>query len=155
MAITFGDTSNPSQISTYLDALFAQTLGNYSKTIVDNIGKSNKFFHKLIKSGLYEGEDSGTHIQVPLMTAINTIDSYSGYDELSVAPIDGVTSAVYEWSQLATPIAYAMSDVLKNRSEARLVNLVKTKIQQAEIGIQEGFMDHFLQGSGNGARSDP
>jgi len=153
MAITFGDTSNPSNITTYLDALFSQTLANYSKKMIDNIGKSNALFHKLIAGNMYEDGGSGTYIQIPLMTALNPIDTYEGYDELSVAPIEGVTSAVYQWSSIVTPIVYAMLDVLKNRD--RIVDLVKTKIMQAEMGIQEGFMTHFLQGSGNGALTTP
>lgn len=102
---------------------------------------------------MYEDGGSGTYIQMPLMSALNGIDTYEGYDELSVAPIEGVTSAIYEWRNIVTPIVYAMVDVLKNRE--RIVDLVKTKIQQAEMGIQEGFMTHFLQGSGSGAISTP
>lgn len=153
MAITFGDTSNPSQITTYLDALFSQTLANYSKTLVDNIGKSNAFFSKIINGKLYESEKGGSYIQIPLMTQLGSFDSYSGYDELATTPIDGVTSAIYEWRQLAAQIVYSMDEVLKNRE--KLVDLVKTKIKQAEMGIQEGFITHFLQGSGAGALSTP
>lgn len=153
MAITFGATSNPSQVTTYLDSLFSQTLANYSKTLVDNIGKSNAFFSKIINSGYYESENGGSYIQIPLMYQLGTMDSYAGYDELGTTPTDGVTSATYEWRQLAIPIVYSMEDVLKNRE--KIVDLVKTRIMQAELGIQEGFITHFLQGSGNGALSTP
>jgi len=153
MAITFGTATNPSQITTYLDSLFSQTLANYSKKIVDNIGKSNAFYSKVINSSLYESENGGSYIQVPLMYQLGTMDSYAGYDELGVTPVDGVTSAVYEWRQLAIPIVYSMDEVLKNRE--KIVDLVKTKIMQAEMGIQEGFITHLLQGSGNGALTTP
>ena len=153
MAITFGDPGNPSQVITNLDALFSQTLANYGKKIIDNIGKTNALFYKIIKSNMYEGENGGTYIQIPLMTAINAMDSYDGYDELGTTPTEGVTSAIFEWRQLATPIVYSMADVLKNRE--KIIDLVKTKIMQAEMGLQEGFMTHFLQGSGSGALSTP
>lgn len=152
MAITFG-ASNPSQITVNLDALFSQTLANYSKTLVDNIGKNSAFYYKLINSGFYEGENGGSYIQLPLMYQLAAMDSYGGYDELGTTPIDGITSAIYEWRQLAVPIVYSMDEVLKNRE--RIKDLVKTKIMQAEMGFQEGFVTHFLQGSGNGALSTP
>ncbi len=153
MAITFGDTGNPSNITTYFDQLFATTLAKYNKTLVDNIGKSNALFWKIINSNMYEGVDGGSYIQIPLMYALGTMDSYEGYDELSVTPTEGLTSAIYQWSQLATPVVYSMIDVLKNRE--KIVDLVKTKMMQAEMTIQEGFATHFLQGSGSGALSTP
>lgn len=155
MAITFGDAGAPSNISVYLDSLFSQTLSNYNRTIVDNIGKTNGLFKKLMASPIYESESGGTDIRIPLMYGINSIDSYAGYDELSTAPNDDVTSAVYEWRQLATQIVYNMTEVRKNSGQAQLVNMVKTKIKQAEMGIQEGFITHFLQGSGDGALATP
>lgn len=153
MSITFGNTGNPSNVTTYLDSLFSQTLANYSRTLVDNIGKSNAFFYKLINSKFYEGENGGTYIQLPLMYSLGTMDSYSGYDELGTTPTDGITSAIYEWRQLAIPVVYSMDEVLKNRE--KLIDLVKTRIMQAEMGIQEGFVTHFLQGSGSGALTTP
>src|SRR6187549_740595 len=153
MAITFGDTGNPSNITTYFDQLFATTLAKYSKTLIDNIGKSNALFHKLINGNYYEGVSGGSYIQIPLMYALGTFDSYEGYDELSTAPTEGLTSAIYQWSQLAAPVTYSMLDVLKNREQ--IVDLVKTKMKQSEMTIQEGFATHFLQGSGSGALATP
>jgi len=153
MAITFGDTGNPSNITTYFDQLFATTLAKYSKTLIDNIGKSNALFYKLINGNYYEGVSGGTYIQIPLMYALGTFDSYEGYDELSTTPTEGLTSAIFQWSQLATPVVYSMLDVLKNREQ--IVDLVKTKMKQAEMTIQEGFVTHFLQGSGSGALTTP
>jgi len=153
MAITFGDTGNPSNITTYFDQLFATTLAKYTKTLIDNIGKSNALFHKLINGNYYEGVSGGSYIQIPLMYALGTFDSYEGYDELSTAPTEGLTSAIYQWSQLAAPVSYSMLDVLKNREQ--IVDLVKTKMKQSEMTIQEGFATHFLQGSGSGALATP
>ena len=76
MAITFGDTGAPSNITTYFDTLFAQTLAKYNKTLVDNIGKSNALFHKIINGSMYEGESGGTYIQIPLMYGLGTFGSY-------------------------------------------------------------------------------
>ena len=72
-------------------------------------------------------------------------------------PVDGITQAVYEWRQKASPIVYAMSDVLKNSGQGRLINFVKSKIQQTELGLQESWAQDFMWGNqpNGGLLSDP
>lgn len=153
MAITFGDTGNPSNITVYLDSVFAQSLANYRKKLTDNIGASNEFLRRLMKSDAYESADGGTYIAEPLMYQLAPMDSYDGYDELSTVPTDGITEAIYEWRQLATPIAYSMKEVIQN--EHKIIDLVKSRILQGEMGIQEGFATQLMQGSGNGGLATP
>jgi hypothetical protein len=145
MAITFGSTAAPSNITTYLDSLFAQSLANYKKQLIDNIGAANAFLYDLIKSDMYESADGGTYLAENLMYALAPADSYSGYDEFGTNPIDGITQAIYQWSQMACPISYSMKEVIQN--EHRLENLVKSRIQQSEMGIQEGWAQAFMWGA--------
>jgi len=153
MAITFGDAGAPSQITSNLDALFATSLANYQKTLVDNIGAANAFLFKIIQSGMYRGVNGGEYIHMPLMYELAPMDSYDGYDELSSLPTDGITAAIFEWRQLATPIAYSNKEVIQNAN--KIVDLVNAKIRQAEMGIQESFATHLLQGSGDAALATP
>lgn len=147
--ITFGSTSAPSDIAIYFDSVFSQSLANYRKTMTDNIGATNAFLAKLIKSELYEPYEGGTDIREPLMYALAPMESYDGFDELSSATTDGVTEAVFEARQLATPVTYSMKEVIQNK--LKITSLVKTKMMQGEMGIQEGFAIHLMNGSGNGA----
>src|ERR1019366_2130318 len=78
-----------------------------------------------------------TYIQVPLMYGLQTADSYDGFDELASIPVDGVTDCIYQWSQCAAAIVYSMKEVKQNKQ--RLVSLVKARIKQAEMGLQEFF----------------
>lgn len=151
--ITFGDTSAPSDIAKYFDAVFTQSLQNSRGMLIDNIGASNAFLHSLIKSDNYEATDGGTHIEEQLMHALSPMESYDGYDELSTAPTDGISAALYEWRQLATPVTYSMKEVIQNRR--KIINLVKTKMTQCQMGIEEGFSRDFMQGSGAGALATP
>lgn len=155
MAITFGQTSAPSNITTYLDSVFATSLANYRKTLIDNIGATNAFLYELLKSDAYESADGGTYIAEDLMYGLAPSDSYDGYDELSTLPTDGITQAIYEWRQQASPIAYNMREVFQNRQ--RIVNLVKSRIQQSELGIQEGWAQAFYWGNqpNGGLLTDP
>jgi len=145
VAITFGNTGAPSQVTTNLDSLFGLSLAAYRKELIDNIGQTNAFFHEILKRDLYESQSGGTYIQTPLMYALAAADSYDGYDELSTLPTDGITDSIYEWRQCAAPIAYSMKEVKQNKQ--KIVGLVKTRIKQAEMGLQEYFSQALMWGS--------
>lgn len=147
MSVTFGATGVPSQVTVNLDSLFGLSLAAYRKELIDNIGATNAFFHEVITDELYEGQDGGTYIQIPVMYALAPADSYDGYDELSTVPTDGVTDLIYQWRQVASPVAYSMKEVKQNKQ--RLVNLVKARIKQAEMGLQEMFGQMLMWGSVN------
>jgi hypothetical protein len=154
MGITFGNGSAPSQITINFDALFTQSLANYGKSMADNISSANPFMHKLRKSSFYQSEDGGTDIRLPLLYALAQADSYADYDELGDATTDGVTESVWEWRQQAVPISYSMAEVLKNRGK-KLIDMVDTKMMQAEMGFQEHWPTVFFQGSGDAALGTP
>lgn len=147
MSVTFGGSSAPSQVTVNLDSLFGLSLAAYRKELIDNIGATNAFFFDIIQKELYESQDGGTYIQVPLMYGLQGADSYDGYDELSTVPADGITDAIFQWRQCAAAIAYSMKEVKQNKQ--RLVDLVKSRIKQAEMGLQEFFSQSLFFGSAN------
>lgn len=155
MSITFGSTSAPSNVTTYLDSVFATSLANYRKQLIDNIGATNAVLYEILKSDSYESADGGTYIAENLMYGLAPSDSYDGYDELSTLPTDGITQAIYEWRQQASPIVYNMKEVIQN--EHRIIDLVKSRIQQSELGIQEGWAQAFWWGAvpNGGALTSP
>lgn len=147
--VTFGSSSAPSAVTTNLDSLFGLSLAAYRKELIDNIGATNAFFFEVIRGELYEGQDGGTYIQVPVMYALAPADSYDGYDELSTVPTDGITDCIYPWRQCAAPIAYSMKEVKQNKQ--KIVDLIKSRIKQAEMGLQEFFAQSLMWGSANQA----
>jgi hypothetical protein len=153
MPLTFGSQTAPNNITTYLDSVFATSLANYRKTLIDNIGATNALLYDLIKGETYEEADGGTYIAEELMYALAPADSYDGYDELSTLPTDGITQAQFEWRQVASPIVYNTKEVIQNQH--RIVNLVKARIQQSELGIQENWAQAFLWGAGAGQMTVP
>lgn len=146
------------QTVTY-DDLWTQTLQNYRQTLEDVVSNSNNLFNTLMKGrgGVYEGTDNiGTQINIPLMTEIGTFDSYSGYDELNTSPMEGVTAALFDWRQASIPVSISgLEERMNAGSEVQLVNMLKSKVKQAEIGIQEGFARALLQGNGGAAIRTP
>lgn len=144
---TYGSASAPGQNTINYDAILSTSLFNYQRTLVDNISKANAYFYKIQENGLYEDEDGGVAIQIPLMYALGTADWYSSYDTLNTDPMDGVTSAFFDWRQMSVPISISRLEERKNSTTDRIISLIETKIAQAELGIKEKFSKAILQGS--------
>ena len=87
--LSFGTSSAPNNVTTYLDSVFSTSIANYSKSLKDNIGASNAFLYDLLKSDMYQEADGGTYITEQLLYALAPMDSYDGYDELSTQTTDG------------------------------------------------------------------
>jgi hypothetical protein len=146
MSLTFGQLSAPNNITTYLDSVFSLSLANYRKTLTDNIGSTNAILYDLMRSDAYESaEGGGTYFAEDLMYGLAPAGWYSGYDTLSTATTDGITQAEYEWRQMASPISYNMKEVIQN--EKKIIDLVKSRIKQSEMGIQEAWAQAFLWGN--------
>lgn len=131
-------------------ALTSTTLHKWSKTLEDQISKTNALLFLLMKTrNAYEKLTSiGDRMAMPLMYELGTADSYSGYDVLDTTPMDGITAAFYDWRQASIPIAISGDEELKNAGEQRIISLLKAKTQQAEMGLKEFFNRRLLQGAG-------
>lgn len=148
----------PSSVTNDYDALLSTTLNNYHRTLVDNISKSNVFMHYLmekVEDGYELVDDIGDRMQVPLMYELGQADSYSGYDVLDVTPMDGITSAFWDWRQASVPIAISSLEEKKNSGEARIISLLDSKTKQAEMGIQDFFAYRFMVGAGGSQITTP
>lgn len=155
MSVTFGSPSAPSQVTENLDSLFGTSLAAYKKELVDNIGATNAYFYEMMKRDLYQSVDGGKYIEEPLMYALSPADSYDGYDDLALVPTDGITDAIFQWRQCAAPIMYSMKERKQNKQ--KLIDLVQSRIKQAEMGLQEYFSQALLWGAGadGGALTSP
>ena len=151
MSVTFGSSSSPSQVTVNLDSLFGTSLAAYKKTLIDNIGATNAWFFEMVDKELYESQEGGAYIQQPIMYGLAPADSFDGYDELSTLPTDGITDAIQQWRQYASPVAYSMKEVKQNKQ--RLIDLVTSRIKQAEMGLQEAFAQSFMWGAGGNGGS--
>lgn len=142
--ITFGPSGAGNQLTLNFDAIFATSLANARKTLADNISNSNPFFYEMKKNGMYESCDGGAYIQEDLMYALTTTDSYDGFDTLNTTPPDGITAALYDWAQTATPIP--VSNKEKKMNKQRLIDFLATRIKQAELGAIDYWSKAVLQG---------
>ena len=119
------------------DALLTSTLDNYRGQLVDNIMASSVFLSAIKEAGGFETRDGGDKIKVELLYGKTPVASYSGYDTLDTTPSDGMTSAFFDWKQIATPIAISRIEERKNSGSAKIFDLLQAKIKQAEMSITE------------------
>jgi hypothetical protein len=132
----------------YNDVL-STTIFNWARTLADQITTANAFYYLLKQRGAYKTtSDIGDRKQQPLRYENGVAQPYSGYDILDTTPTDGITSAFFDWRQASVPVSIDGLSERKNSGEARMINLLESKTQQAEDGIVEFFNRSFLRGAG-------
>lgn len=128
----------PSSLQDDYGILLTTTLRAMQPKLRDNITRGNKVLAWLRENGKFREQDGGERVQIPLMHAQNsTADIYSGYGLLDTTPQDGVTSAFFDWSQISVSIAISRKEERQNSGKSRALNLLETKITQAEASAKE------------------
>ena len=141
--------SNPN-----FDTLLSTTLANYRNQLTDNVFTARPLTYFLMDRGRIRMLDGGTKIFEPLIYGTNsTVGSYSGYDSIALTPQSGITAAEFEWKQYAASISISGIEEAKNNGEQAIINLLESKIMQAEESMREGFNQMFFSnGTGNGGK---
>ena len=153
---TVGSSTAPSYHTLYYDSLLSTTLMAYRPKMVDNIFKSSAFLAALRKYGGVDYQDGGERIQQLLMYEANsTVSSYQGYEQLDTTPQDGMTSAFFEWREIACTMSISRREERQNSGESRIMKLLEQKIQQAEMSIKEVVNTQLIQGTVSSATFVP
>ena len=114
--------------STIFTEMVSTTLRNSAKEVADNVSKHNALLNILKKKKRSINLDGGTEIQIQLEYAENsTYQRYAGFDTLNVNQSDIVTSAKYDWAQVALHVVASGAELRKNSGRSQMINLVKTK----------------------------
>jgi len=120
---------------------------SYRKTLVDNIFKDSAFLSYLRMTDSVKRQNGGERIAMPLIYGDNTtIGTHSGYEVIDTTPQDGISTAFYEWAEIAGTISISRKEERQNSGEGRLINLLQAKIQQAEMTMREYMNDSLLHG---------
>lgn len=139
---TYGTSGAPAQDTINLDALLSLSLFNYNKTLVDQVMGSNAVWMEL--KGKVKTKSGGVAVKQNLRYAISTPSTYSGYDEITILPSDGITQATWDWRQCADSVTISGEEEYKNKDG--LDDLLQAKIEQVQDGFTEFFNEKLLQG---------
>lgn len=133
-----------STLFTVFTELVTTTYRNHKKEIADNVSEHNALYRRLTQKGRIRREDGGLSIVCPLDYAENsTYQRYSGYDPLNVAASDVLSAAEFPWRQQATHVTASGLEIRSNSGENRIVNLVKSRIKNAQRTMANNLSEDF------------
>jgi hypothetical protein len=124
--------------------LVSTTYRNHKPEVADNMSNHNALYGIITKKGRIRKEDGGLSIVAILEYAENgTFTRYSGYDPLNVGASDVISAAEFPWRQASVNIAASGLEIRSNQGENRIVNLVKTKINNGKKSFVNGITEDF------------
>lgn len=138
--------ATPSAIFT---EMVSTTLRNSAKDVADNVSKHNALAMRLKKKNKFIDLDGGYEIQIPLEYAENgTYQRYGGYDTLNTNASDVITSAKYDWAQVAIHVVSSGKELRMNSGRSQMINLAKAKKANALKSAANNFsIDLYSDGS--------
>jgi hypothetical protein len=135
--------------------IITTTLEKRSKKIADNVTASNAGLTQMQKKGRVRTVSGGRLIYEALSFAANGNGGwYSGYDTLSTAAQDVITSAEYAWKQYAVPVVISGLEMGQNSGEEALIDLLDARITVAESTMANAIATAFYaDGTGSGGKT--
>jgi hypothetical protein len=126
--------------NTVFTELVSTTFRKHSKDIKDNVSKNNALLRRMLDKGMTRKEDGGLTIVCPLDYANNsTYQRYSGYDVLNVGASDVISSAEFQWRQIAINVVASGLELRINSGGSRIINLVKARMKNATRTWKNNF----------------
>lgn len=120
--------------------LVSTTYRKHSKEIKDNVSKNNALLRRIYSKGNVRREDGGLSIVAPLDYAENnTYQRYSGYDVLNVGASDVISSAEFQWRQIALNVVASGLELRTNSGDSRIINLAKSRLKNAIRTFKNNF----------------
>jgi hypothetical protein len=125
------------------------TFRKHRKEIKDNISNRNALLKYIMKAGNYITEDGGLSIATPLDYQQNsTYQRYSDWDILNINASDVISSAEYQWRQIAINIVASGRELRINSGDSRIINLAKARMKNAIRTFNNNFSsDLYSSGS--------
>lgn len=122
--------------------ILTTTIDNYSSTLADNVMTHNPLLDRLRKRGNNKPFSGGVKILENLMYAENsTLKWYTGLEVLDVSASDILTSAQFDIKQCNVNIVMSGLERLQNASREQMHNLIRARISNAEITLQNQISD--------------
>jgi hypothetical protein len=122
--------ATPSSVFT---EMVTTTLRKTGSEITDNVSEHNALLRRMKAKGNIQTLSGGYEIQEPLEYAENgTYKRYSGYEELDTSASDVLTSAKYEWQQIALHVTASGREIRMNSGKEAMKKLVKARKKNAK-----------------------
>jgi len=129
--------------------MVTSTLRQSGTKVTDNVSNHNLLLTRMQKKGNIKTVDGGYEISEPLEYAENgTYQRYSGYEQLNTEASDVLTSAKYEWQQVALHVTASGKELRMNAGKNAMINLVKARKKNAMTTAKNQFsVDLYSDGT--------
>jgi hypothetical protein len=129
--------------------LVSTTFRKHGKKFIDNVSKNNALLAYIQRNNDIKEVDGGLTIVTPLdYNSNNTYQRYSGYDTLNVSASDVLTSAEYQWRQIAINVVASGLEMRINKGDSQIIALVKSRIKNAIRTFKNNFsVDLYSDGT--------
>lgn len=121
---------------TNVDSLLTTSLSRWTDSeLILNVFNQYPLLDRLMEEK--KEYDGGASIIVPIMYDVNsTAKSFAFDDLLDVTPQQGILASQAKWKQYDVSIVVNGQEVRMNNSKSKAVDLVKSKIKQAEYSLR-------------------
>lgn len=140
--------------STALDYISATTQKRIIPFMVDQVTQTNTLLNLLVQNATFL--DGGDYISQPIMTSLPTsaVVAYSGVDIIPSNFQVNEQGAVFDWKFYAISVDIAGSDEVRNDGIPAAINLVTTRMKEADIALRDRLgTDLFGDGSNDGGKA--
>lgn len=121
--------ATPSSIFT---ELVTTTDRSWGSKVTDNVSENNALLYRMKQKGNIKSESGGYEIAEPLDYAENsTYQRYAGYEGLNTGASDVLTSAKFDYKQIALHVTASGRELRMNSGEAAMINLVEARKKNA------------------------
>lgn len=138
--------ASPSSVFT---EMVTTTMRNVAKDVADNVAKHNALLNRMKKKNKFVTLDGGYEIQIPVEYAENsTYQRFSGFDTLDTSASDVLTSAKFDWCQVALHVVASGRELRMNSGKNQMINLAKSKKKNALTTAANSFsVDLYSDGA--------
>lgn len=120
--------------------LVSTTFRKHRKEIMDNVSNRNALLKYMMKKGNKRTEDGGLTIAEPLDYAENsTYQRFSDWDVLNISASDVISSAEYQWRQIALNVVASGRELRINSGDSKIINLAKSRMKNAMRTFNNNF----------------
>lgn len=125
------------------------TLRHTGNQVADNVSNHNALLRMMKQKNKIKTISGGYEIQMPLDYAENgTYQRFQGYEQLNTSASDVLTSAKYEWKQVALHVTASGREILQNSGKEAMFNLVKQRTENAKRTAQNNMsVDIYSDGT--------
>ena len=120
------------------DAAWTLTDRVHKKRLTDNITDAYPTLDRFRKADIIEVENGGKEIQEDLMYGLNSLQWFSGYDEIDTDAVDGITSAFFTWAYGDVPVTVSMQEELEGRVSSAAMRITAAKQKQSRLTMLDG-----------------